>query len=92
MDEESRERARLEAEERVRHRVDPDGSRWIKVYFGGGEHLRGWLEQCRELAGEENVRTEPVDPEGLSCFAESGEGLYRIWVREGSPGSGSEPG
>ena len=84
MDEEQRERALLEAEEKVRHREDPDGTRWVKVYFGGGEHLRNWLEQCREIAGDDNVRTERVDQEGLACFADGGECLYRIWVRQGA--------
>ena len=81
MSEESRERARLEAEERVRVRHEPDGSRWVKVYFGGGDHLRNWLEQAREIAGEDNVRTEEIAPDGLGCFELGGEALLRVWVR-----------
>jgi len=90
VDQESRERARLEAEEKVRLLVDSDGTRWTKVYFGGGEHLRNWLEQSREIAGEDNVRVEQIDPEGLPCFGEGPEGMFRIWVREGSMGSGQD--
>jgi hypothetical protein len=89
-DEESRDRAILEAEEQVRERVDPDGTRWVKVYFGSGEHLSNWLDQCRELAGEENVRTEAVAPVGLACFSEGDEGFFRVWVRKGSIGQGDD--
>lgn len=80
-DEEQRERRILEAEENVRSRRDEDGTLWRKVYFGGGEHLRNWLAQCRELAGEENVKLEQVEAKGLTCFEQGGEGLFRIWVR-----------
>lgn len=81
MTEEARERERLAQEELVREKVDQQGNRWRKVYFGGGAHLRNWLEQCREL-GE--VEVEEVDATGLKCFEEAGEKLYRIWMREGS--------
>jgi len=80
MTEEARERERLAQEELVREKIDEQGNRWRKVYFGGGAHFRNWLEQCREL-GE--VEVEEVDATGLKCFEESGEKLYRIWVREG---------
>jgi len=49
-----------------------------KVYFGGGQHFRNWLEQCKEL-GE--VMVEEVDSSGYKCFEEGGEKLYRIWVK-----------
>jgi hypothetical protein len=69
---------RMAAEERVKERVDEEGNLWTKVYFGGGEHFRNWLEQCREL-GE--VMVEPVDATGYKCFEQGGETLYRIWMK-----------
>jgi hypothetical protein len=69
---------RMAAEDRVKERVDEEGNRWTKVYFGGGEHFRNWLEQCREL-GE--VMVEPVDATGYTCFEQGGETLYRIWMK-----------
>ena len=79
MAEEARERERLAQEELVREKVDEQGNRWRKVYFGGGAHFKNWLEQCREL-GE--VEVEEVDATGFRCFEESGEKLYRIWMKE----------
>jgi len=75
-------RERMAEEERVRERVDAQGNRWTKVYFGGGEHFKNWLAQCKEL-GE--VMVEEVDSEGFKCFEESGERLYRIWVKMEEP-------
>jgi len=69
---------RMAEEERVRERVDEDGTRWAKVYLGGGQHFRNWLDQCKEL-GE--VRVEAVDPTGYTCFEQNGEPLYRIWMK-----------
>jgi hypothetical protein len=69
---------RMEEEERVRERVDEHGVKWRKVYFGGGEHYKNWLAQCREL-GE--VEVEEVNSAGYKCFEEAGEKLYRIWMR-----------
>ena len=77
---EDRERERIAQEEQVRERIDEKGDRWRKVYYGGGEHFRNWLEQCREL-GE--VEVEEVDSKGFRCFEEGGEKLYRIWMRVG---------
>jgi hypothetical protein len=82
MSEESREQARLAQEELVREKVDADGNKWRKVYFGGGAHFRNWLEQCREL-GE--VEVEEVDSRGFKCFEEAGEKMYRIWMKEEPP-------
>jgi len=70
---------RMAAEELVKERVDEEGNKWRKVYFGGGAHFQNWLDQCKEL-GE--VQVEEVDPSGFVCFEEGGEKLYRIWVRE----------
>ena len=80
--EEEREQERLAQEELVREKIDEQGNKWRKVYFGGGEHFRNWLEQCREL-GE--VEVEEVDSKGFKCFEESGEKLYRIWMKVGEP-------
>jgi hypothetical protein len=71
-------RERMAEEEKVRERMDGRGIRWKKVYFGGGEHFKNWLAQCREL-GE--VEVEEVDSKGYRCFEEAGEKLYRIWLR-----------
>jgi hypothetical protein len=71
-------RERMEEEEMVRERVDAQGHRWRKVYFGGGQHFKNWLAQCEEL-GE--VMVEEVDSKGFKCFEEGGERLYRIWVK-----------
>jgi hypothetical protein len=83
MSEETEARERLAREELVRERVDASGQRWRKVYFGGGAHFQNWLEQCREL-GE--VEVEEVDSKGFKCFEESGERLYRIWMKAEPPG------
>ena len=40
---------RMAEEELVQERIDEEGNRWRKVYFGGGEHFENWLAQCREL-------------------------------------------
>lgn len=69
---------RMAEEELVRERIDEEGNKWSKVYFGGGEHFKNWLEQCREL-GE--VMVEEVDSKGYKCFEMAGEKLYRIWVK-----------
>lgn len=84
MDQEQRERAWLDGEEHIRERMDEDGTRWRKVYFGGGAHLENWLSQCMEISGEANVKLEQVESVPLACFDQGGEGLYRIWVRQGT--------
>ena len=58
-------RQRIAEEEKVRQRVDEDGTRWTKVYFGGGAHFRNWLSQFVELRGEENVKVEEADSTGF---------------------------
>jgi len=69
---------RIAEEELVQERIDEEGNRWRKVYFGGGEHFKNWLAQCREL-GE--VMVEEVDSRGYKCFEKGGEKLYRIWIK-----------
>ena len=82
MDEEDTVRERMAREELVRDRVDEHGNAWKKVYFGGGAHFRNWLNQCREMWGEQNVEVEEADSRGFQCYEEAGEKVYRIWVRE----------
>ncbi len=72
----------LDEEDKVRDKVDAQGNRWRKVYFGGGGHFENWLEQTVELCGKKNVEVEEVDIPGLSCFSEGGEKMYRIWVKQ----------
>jgi len=81
-DEEKAAGERVAEEERIREKVDGEGNRWRKVYFGSGAHFRNWLDQCLELWGEGKVEVEEVDSTGFQCFEESGEKMYRIWVRE----------
>ncbi len=69
---------RMAREESVRERIDEDGNKWRRVYWGGGAHFKNWLEQCMEL-GE--VQVEEVDSTGFKCFEEGGEKLYRIWMK-----------
>ena len=69
---------RMAEEELVKEKTDAQGRRWRKAYFGGGEHFKNWLAQCKEL-GE--VMVEEVDSTGYKCFEEGGEKLYRIWLR-----------
>lgn len=69
---------RMAEEELVKERIDEQGNKWQKVYFGGGEHFQNWLEQCKEL-GE--VMVEEVDSTGYKCFEMAGEKLYRIWMK-----------
>jgi len=75
-------RRRIAEEDTLREKVDENGNRWIKVYFGGGAHLRNWLDQFIELKGEENVKVEEADSRGFQCYEESGEKMCRIWVKD----------
>ena len=71
-------REKIAEEDRIQERLDAEGNRWRKIYFGGGEHFRNWLEQFKEL-GE--VMVEDVDPTGFQCFEEAGESLHRVWLK-----------
>lgn len=84
VDHESLIRQRMAEEEKIREKVDRDGNRWTKVYFGGGAHFRNWLSQFIELNGEENVKVEEADSRGFQCYEDSGEKIYRIWVKDTS--------
>lgn len=72
---------RMRLEELVREKKDEKGVIWHKVYLGGGEHYKGWLVQCKELYGEENIAVEEIDSTGFTCFEKAGEKLYRIWAK-----------
>jgi len=72
---------KMAREELVRGKVDENGVKWRKVYFGGGAHFENWLAQAKEL-GE--VQIEEVNPKGLECLEKSDEKLFRIWVKEGN--------
>jgi len=74
---------RMRQEELVREKIDQEGNKWRKLYFGGGAHFRNWLSQCIEIYGEENIEIEDIDSTGFKCFEEGGEKMHRIWVKEG---------
>jgi hypothetical protein len=82
VDQENQIKQRIAEEEKIQQRVDENGTRWTKVYFGGGAHFRNWLSQFIELKGEENVKVEEADSTGFQCYEESGEKMYRIWVKD----------
>ena len=69
-------------EETINNLVDENGDTWIKVYVGGGNHFKNWLDQCVELKGKENVKVEEAESTDFRCFEESGEKMYRIWVKD----------
>jgi len=73
---------RIAEEEKVRQRIDDQGTRWMKVYFGGGAHFRNWLDQFIELKGNENVKVEETDSTEFQCYEESYEKMYRICVKD----------
>ena len=83
-------RQRMAEDERIWEKVDENGNRWTKVYFGGGAHFRNWLGQFVELKGEENVKVEEADSRGFQCYGESGENMYRIWVKGTDVAEGNE--
>jgi len=89
-DQEKTVRGRMAQEERVRERWDNDGNKWKKVYFGGGAHFSNWLDQALELRGEDGVQVEEMDSRGFKCFEESGEKMYRIWVKNSNREQGDE--
>ena len=83
-------RQRMAEEETIGEKVDENGNRWTKVYFGGGAHFTNWLSQFVELKGKENVKVEEADSTGFQCYKESGEKMYRIWVKDTDVGKGNE--
>lgn len=83
-------RERIAGEEENREKVDKNGTKWRKVYFGGGAHFKNWLDQFLELYGEDNIEVEEMDPKGFQCYEAGGEKMYRIWAREGVSGEVDE--
>jgi len=77
-------RERIAEEEGIQGKIDEEGNRWRKVYSGGGAHFQNWLDQCLEVWGEANVEVEEIAPKGFRCYEESGEKMYRIWVKGGN--------
>jgi hypothetical protein len=73
---------RMAEEEKIREKIDKNGDRWIKVYLGGGTHFQNWLNQVIELKGKVNIEIEEIDSIGYQCFAEGGEKMYRIWIKD----------
>ncbi|MDY6910898.1 MAG: hypothetical protein SVM79_00845 [Chloroflexota bacterium] len=69
-------------EEAVEEKTDQSGTKWRKIYFGGGTHFQNWLEQSREVYGEDNLEIEEVEYEESNCFNQSGETMCRIWVKD----------
>ena len=68
-------------EPRATEKMDASGTQWRKVYTGGGSHFRHWLEQFKEVYGEENLVVEEDDPSGYTCFEQSGEPMFSIWLK-----------
>ena len=72
------------SDRRARDLFLKEGNTWKKVYWGGGAHFKNWLEQAQELAetmGSE-IEVEEIEVQGLRCYEESGEKMYRIWLKE----------
>ena len=73
-------REKMAQEESVEEKIDRQGNKWRKVYFGGGAHFRNWLAQYQELGFE--IEVEEIDSTGFKCFEDSGEKMHRIWIKE----------
>lgn len=73
---------RMRQEELIQEKIDQEGNKWRKLYFGGGAHFRNWLSQCIEIYGEENIEIEDIDSTGFKCFEEGVEKMHRIWVKK----------
>ena len=72
----------MDQEDLVSEKVDEQGIRWVKKYVGGGAHFVNWLEQYREVYGENAVEIEEIDSKGFSCFEIGKEKMFRLWVKE----------
>jgi hypothetical protein len=73
---------RIQSENAIREKIDTEGKRWWKIYFGSGAHFKNWLRQCIEIFGKENIEVEEIGSSGLKCFDEGDEKVYRIWKLE----------
>lgn len=72
----------LALEGKITEKVDRDGTRWWKAYAGGGAHADNWIQQYKEIYGEENIQIEEVVSPCLKCYKGSDEKQLRVWVRE----------
>ncbi len=70
----------------IQEKTDSNGTRWLKKYVGNGAHMNNWLLQYCEVFGEENVMIEEIAAPKSNCYGQSGEKLFRIWVKEKKPG------
>jgi len=75
---------RIIQEEKIQEKIDEDGNKWRKVYFGYRVHFQNSLKECQELAKEmgTEIKVEEIDPAGFPCFNGKGEKMYRIWIKE----------
>jgi hypothetical protein len=69
---------RMKEENQVRDKIDEKGGQWRKLHFGGRAHSRNWLEQCKEIYGEEDVEIEEMTPDGFKCFEEGGGNIWNL--------------
>lgn len=60
----------IKQEKNIKEKIDKKGRRWIKVYFGGRQHFKNWLEQCIEINGSKNVKIEEIPFIGSKCYRE----------------------
>ena len=72
----------LQKEESIKEKKDARGNIWSKVYFGSGAHFKNWLSQVRALFEAEDIEGEEIQDTGLTCYEESTEKAYRIWVKK----------
>ncbi len=72
----------MKKERAVSEKIDKEGNRWKKVYFGGGSHFTNWLNQYLEIYGDENIEVEEPETSVCECYKEGGEKMKRIWVKE----------
>ena len=58
---------RIAEEDLVQERVDEEGKKWRKIYFGGGEHCRHWLESacCRRRTPRYEEGQELLEAKGI---------------------------
>jgi hypothetical protein len=73
--------AGIQDDPQATEKTDGSGNKWRKVYTGGGSHFRHWLEQFKEVYGEGNLVVEEEDPSGYTCFEQSGEPMFSIWLK-----------
>ena len=73
--------AGIQGDPQAAEKTDESGNKWRKLYTGGGSHFRHCLEQFKEVYGEGNLVVEEEDPSGYTCFEQSGEPMFSIWLK-----------